>query len=211
VSGETLFGRIPLAAGFCLGAALLFRLLVGRHDRDVQEPRVHRGRLRIPEVGLLGVCAGHAVMLAWPARVLAWNRSADRLLAFEVVFFVFGLIALAGVLGLVVREMLVAPRGASGSLLDTMSLALLLVAVVSGLALAVRYRWASSWSSITLTPAALPRNWKRRSTPRKFSSAVRMSSAFMSRPVPTAMAAVAFRTLCTPGTCKRNSPRSRSA
>src|SRR6185503_11480757 len=38
------------------------------------------------------------------------------------------------------------------SILGTMARALALLAVVSGLVMAVRYRWASSWSSLTLTP-----------------------------------------------------------
>jgi nitrate reductase gamma subunit len=103
-------------------------------------------------VALLGMLAGHVVMIAWPARVLAWNRSASRLLTLELTLFLFGLLALGGLIGLVIRDMRDSARCSPRSLVGTVALALALVAVGSGLAMAIGYRWASSWSSLTLTP-----------------------------------------------------------
>jgi nitrate reductase gamma subunit len=150
MSDQVLFGDVPLIAGICLLAALLFKLLVGSPDR--QPPRPRRTRWSVLTVALAGTLAGHVVMIAWPAQVLAWNRSTNRLLTLELTFFLFGLLALGGLIRIVVRDMRDAARCSPRSLAGTICLALALVAVGSGLAMAVDYRWASSWSSLTLTP-----------------------------------------------------------
>jgi nitrate reductase gamma subunit len=78
-------------------------------------------------------------------------------IALEVALFAIGLVAAAGLIGVVLR-VLRARAVASGTaaetvrLADTILLGVLAVAVVSGLALAARYRWASTWSAVTLTP-----------------------------------------------------------
>src|SRR5262245_35248017 len=146
MSDEVLFGSVPFVAAVCLGAVLLFRLLVGTRPHDPGAPRTDRARLSVLHVALLGTLAGHVLLLAWPAGVLAWNRSQNRLLTFELTFLLVGLIRL------VMRDIRDSARYSSQSLAGTISLALALLAVVSGLAMAVGYRWASSWSSLTLTP-----------------------------------------------------------
>lgn len=151
MSDQVLFGDVPVIAGVCLIAALLFTLLVGSHVREQPRLRVHR-RMPVLAVALAATLVGHVVMVAWPAQVLAWNRSANRLLTLELTFFVFGLLALGGLIRIVIRDMRDSARCSPRSLAGTISLALALVAVGSGLAMAIGYRWASSWSSLTVTP-----------------------------------------------------------
>ena len=151
MSDQVLFGDVPVIAGVCLIAALLFTLLVGSHVREQPRLRVHR-RMPVLAVALAATLVGHVVMVAWPAQVLAWNRSANRMLTLELTFFVFGLLALGGLIRIVIRDMRDSARCSPRSLAGTISLALALVAVGSGLAMAIGYRWASSWSSLTVTP-----------------------------------------------------------
>jgi nitrate reductase gamma subunit len=152
MSDQVLFGDVPFVAGVCLIAALLFKLLVGSADREATPPRPRRAGISLLTVAFAGTLAGHVAIVAWPAQVLAWNRSASRLLTLELTFFLFGLLALVGLIRIVIRDMRDSTRCSPRSLARTIVLALSLVAVGSGLAMAVGYRWASSWSSLTLTP-----------------------------------------------------------
>jgi nitrate reductase gamma subunit len=136
-------------------AALLF--IAGTLTRTPGEPRTEteplfrwplRGR-RLFGRALLLVLIAHALMWLAPALLLAWSQSVTRVIAGEVVLFAIGVIAAIGVLRAMV-ETLRAP--ARPLLADTILLGILAVAVASGLTLAARYRWASTWSAVTLTP-----------------------------------------------------------
>jgi nitrate reductase gamma subunit len=83
---------------------------------------------------------------------MAWNQSLARLIGLEVIFFAFGAIALVGLLDLIVAHLRTPEARADSSVADTAFLGLLVVEVVSGVSVAVLYRWASSWSVVTLTP-----------------------------------------------------------
>jgi nitrate reductase gamma subunit len=152
MNSEILFGSVPLAAGGCLAAVLLFRLLVGSRPHDTSAPGTARVRVSPLSIALIAIFIGHVLMLGWPRQIIAWNQSMNRLITLELTFFLFGLLALGGLLRLVMRDVREAVCCSPRSLLATMSLALALVAVVSGLSMALLYRWASSWSSLTLTP-----------------------------------------------------------
>jgi nitrate reductase gamma subunit len=152
MSDQVLFGDVPLIAAACLAAALLFKLLVGSNDRAQPRARARRSRMPLLTVALGGTFAGHVLIVAWPTQVLMWNRSESRLLTLELTFFLFGLLALGELVRIVIRDMRDSAHCSPRSLAGTISLALALVAVGSGLAMAVGYRWASSWSSLMLTP-----------------------------------------------------------
>lgn len=101
--------------------------------------------------GMLIVLAGHALILGWPDYVLAWNRSPARLIALEAMLFAGGCAATAGFIALVVRGLSASRRGLA-SLVDSVLLSLLTLAMLSGLLMSVHHRWASSWSAVTLAP-----------------------------------------------------------
>jgi nitrate reductase gamma subunit len=101
--------------------------------------------------GMLSVLAGHALILALPDRVLAWNRSPVRLVALEAVLFAAGCAATVGFIALTVRGT-ATPRRGPASLVDSVLRSLLTLALVSGLLMSVHHRWASSWSAVTLAP-----------------------------------------------------------
>jgi nitrate reductase gamma subunit len=157
MSNRTLFAVTPYVAAVCLVAVSLLRYLLARQagpltPRETSLARELFGGHRLWSLGMGGLAVGHAALLAFPALILAWNRSVTRLLALEAVFFAFGVMAFVGLLDLIVRQVRGPVARSRSSLADTAFLGLLLVQIVSGLSLASLYRWASSWSVVTITP-----------------------------------------------------------
>jgi nitrate reductase gamma subunit len=108
-----------------------------------------RLRRRMFRFALLLVLIAHALMWLAPALLLAWSQSVTRVIAGEIALFAIGLIAAAGLL----RALVDALRARRDTpLADVILLGVLAVAIGSGLILAARYRWASTWSAVTLTP-----------------------------------------------------------
>ncbi|PYQ87673.1 MAG: hypothetical protein DMG02_20345 [Acidobacteria bacterium] len=97
----------------------------------------------------------HLLLLFAPDAVLRWNRHASRLLLLEATGFAAGVICSMAVISKMRRHLFDRAGDDDRALTDTVSLTLVLIAVVSGVALASSYRWASSWSVVTLTPYAV--------------------------------------------------------
>jgi nitrate reductase gamma subunit len=157
MSDRALFAVAPYVAAACLAAVALLRYLAARETGRLtaQEASLARelfGGPRAWSLGVAGLAILHGALLAAPGLVLAWNQSPARLIALEAVFFAFGVIALVGLLDLVVAHVRDPAARAASSPADAAFLGLLVVEVVSGLGLAALYRWASSWSVVTLTP-----------------------------------------------------------
>lgn len=140
MSDRVLFTIAPYAAAFIFIAITL--------TRTSGEVTVHRGR-RVFRITLVVLLASHLVMWLAPALLLAWSQSVTRVIAGEIVLFAIGLIAAAGLLRALI-DTLRARRDTP--LADIILLGVLAVAIGSGLILAARYRWASTWSAVTLTP-----------------------------------------------------------
>lgn len=158
MSDHARFAVAPLVCIVVLIAAATLRAL---HDHSTSErpswsfAAAYRaaGRHPVPTIGFLGVLLGHVVLVAWPDQVLRWSRSLPRLMAFELALVGLGTAALAGVAA-VIRRRVLARTAHGASLADTAFLGVLLLTLVSGLGVAVAYRWAAAWSAITLTPYA---------------------------------------------------------
>src|SRR5262245_21783709 len=117
-------------------------------------PHLHHGmfvRVAIAVVWSL-LIAGHLAIFAWPQAVLAWNRATARRIGLEAALVVCGIAILIHLLRSVGRRLRQSTAYASAG--DTAFDAVMLVAVVSGLGVAVLYRWASMSSVVTLTPFA---------------------------------------------------------
>jgi len=106
-------------------------------------------------LAIVAVVALHLLLLLAPDAVLRWNRHVSRLLALEATGFAAGAICSIVVLSRLRRHLFDRAPDDHRALTDTVSLTLVTIAVVSGVALAVAYRWASSWSVVTLTPYAV--------------------------------------------------------
>jgi nitrate reductase gamma subunit len=110
---------------------------------------------RVLHYCLLLLVMGHLGELLFPRQVIVWNTSPLRLYLLEGILFVSGVSVFIGFLLEIVRHLdhsvgSVVTQGA-----DTMFFALLFVGVLSGLFTAAAYRWASSWTVVTLTPYVL--------------------------------------------------------
>ena len=106
---------------------------------------------RVLTIGLLGVAAGHSLIVAWPAAIASWSQTFVGLLVLEISLVLLGLTALAGVVMVIARYVRRLPRHSIGTI-DVVFVGVLVVAVISGLGVAVLHRWAAAWSSVTLTP-----------------------------------------------------------
>lgn len=104
--------------------------------------------------GLGGLLVGHLVGFLLPTQILAWNRAPLRLLFLEGVAFVFG--------GLAILGLILDTSGASrsrrrekpgaGSVADTVALTTLAVVLASGIVVAFTERWGSSWYAAVMVP-----------------------------------------------------------
>jgi nitrate reductase gamma subunit len=154
MSDEFLFVVVPRAAVAACAAALLIRAVVMRDATRAAAlpPTRARGALAAWWAASIGVVLlGHVLGLGAPAAMLIWNRESIRLLAIEVAGFAAGLIALVCVLAAIHREM---RSGAPGRrpLFAAVAVTLMLLELLTGLGVAARYRWASSWAGVTLGP-----------------------------------------------------------
>ncbi len=178
MNDSLLFATTPYAAAFIFAVGALTRLSLERQRRQLP-PTVFAGR-PVTTVALLGIIATHAAMWILPGGLLAWNQSVPRLIALELLLFALGIAAGIGVSLLVASSLREPARVPSKALANTQPKALantsaaqssaqsgaqvnartadvaflgvLLITIVSGVLIAARYRWASSWSAITLTP-----------------------------------------------------------
>jgi nitrate reductase gamma subunit len=155
VSSHTLFAVVPYVAAGSLVVLTLLRLAAigrgdGRQERGLAL-RVLRGN-RLWRVGLAGTLAGHVAVLLFPQLVLRWTASLPRLLAFEVIWFLFGVAAAAGLVRVLNAHLRQHTLRSVRSLADGVVLGLLTVTIGSGLAMAVLHRWATAWSLVTVAP-----------------------------------------------------------
>ncbi|HEV8581597.1 MAG TPA: respiratory nitrate reductase subunit gamma [Thermoanaerobaculia bacterium] len=146
-----LFGLAPYVAAACLLGALVWRTLSPRARKALPEvcresAALYRGAM-LWRWGLGLLLLGHAVAFLMPRSLLLWDRSPLRLVLLEGAAFLAGLAGLAG-LALLLRR--------SGRLrkstADLLLLTLVAVVMVSGLAMAVLYRWGSQWYALSLLP-----------------------------------------------------------
>jgi nitrate reductase gamma subunit len=156
---DILFYWCPYAAVAVLAVGLGVRYMQLRNQLKCATPRIaiwSELRSRRPlYYCLLLLAIGHLSELLFPRQIIAWNNSPLRLYSLEGILFVSGVSILIGVLSIIGRYL----KHFSGSVVtqgaDAMFLALLFVGVLSGLFTAAAYRWASSWTVVTLTPYVL--------------------------------------------------------
>jgi nitrate reductase gamma subunit len=160
MTDRALFAAGPGLALLSLGWISLLRYLLVRQRGPMPSSAMTRAKELVWDswpwrIGLLGLLALHLLLILFPIQVLAWNRTHAQLLALEAAGFAFGLAALLGIVSLVRRQLrpsAAAEKPARFAVADAALLGLLLVAVISGLVMAGLYRWASSWSTVTLVP-----------------------------------------------------------
>jgi nitrate reductase gamma subunit len=152
---DFLFGIFPYVAVGLLAVGILVRYLLLRRQgtaADVSPARAVFASGRLWPFSLLLLFAGHLIVVLAPRSLLLWNGSKGRLYLAEGAAFAIGVAALAGWLALMGRNLKRHGGAVLAELSDTVLLALLLVGIVSGLLLALLYRWGSSWGAMILAP-----------------------------------------------------------
>ena len=102
--------------------------------------------------GMIGVLTGHFLGLIFPASILTWNAQPVRLFILEGTGLALALMALGGAGLLVTRRIGNSRLRAASSPVDWVVMALLLFEVVSGIEVALRLRWGSSWYASNAAP-----------------------------------------------------------
>jgi nitrate reductase gamma subunit len=102
--------------------------------------------------GILIILLGHLLALIIPASFTAWNSVPVRLYALEITGFALGLWALVGLIVLLIRRMGDKRIRAVTTPMDLVVLGLLGAQVVTGLIVALGYRFGSFWGPEVFTP-----------------------------------------------------------
>lgn len=102
--------------------------------------------------GIIFLFFGHLTAFLIPRQVLLWNSVPFRLYILEIVAFVFGVLALVGLISILIRRITDPKIKLVTSFADWIILSLFLVQIFTGLYTAVFHGWGSSWFAATLTP-----------------------------------------------------------
>ena len=154
-----LFGILPYVALalFFIGSIARYSDRYGRFafsslSSQFLENRKHFWGLVPFHYGIIVVLLGHLVAFLVPRQVLLWNSQPLRLYILEVSALAFGVLTAVGLVAAIVRRISVKTLLRVTNWRDWIVLALLLNQVTSGLEVALRFRWGSSWFAATATP-----------------------------------------------------------
>ena len=150
----TVFSQAPFVA--LIVCAIAGAIVCGRIANHSQAPR--RGRWTaarcLLSIAFAAVGIEHLLLLVAPQAVLHWNADVRRLIVLEAGGAIAGCACVAAALVALWRQ-LFTDASRNQSIGRTLNLSVATVMMVSGVAIAVAYRWASSWSVVTLTPYVL--------------------------------------------------------
>ncbi|HSR98688.1 MAG TPA: respiratory nitrate reductase subunit gamma [Kofleriaceae bacterium] len=160
LEGELLFLAFPYAALLVLLVGIGLRLAMSRRDPEGARAagsaawKMFSGGT-LWRVGLAVTFALHLLGLLIPRSILAWNGVPVRLYLLEDGGFLLGVVALIGWVKIMrqhIGKTVASPRATLQEIADCVLLSLFCMALVSGLVVAILYRWGSSWSAGTLAP-----------------------------------------------------------
>jgi nitrate reductase gamma subunit len=116
------------------------------------ENREHFWGLGPFHFGIVAILAGHLIAFLIPREILIWNSRPLRLYVLEGSALTFALLTLVGLLGAVHRRLADSKVKQVTTPADWIVEILLLVQLLSGISIAVFYRWGSSWFAASLAP-----------------------------------------------------------
>jgi nitrate reductase gamma subunit len=154
-----LFGVLPYVALalFFIGTIARYRDRYARFafsslSSQFLENRQHFWGLVPFHYGIIVVLLGHLVAFLVPRQVLLWNSQPLRLYILEVSALAFGILTVVGLAAAIVRRMSVTALLRVTNKRDWVVLLLLFVQAITGVAVALTYRWGSSWYAATAAP-----------------------------------------------------------
>jgi nitrate reductase gamma subunit len=148
------FSEVPVAALIVCAIAGAVVCRRNANDSDRRAPAAWTAARVSLLVAFATVAIEHLLLLAAPQAVLRWNGDARRLIGLEAGGVIAGCACVAAALAALWRQ-LFTDRWRDQSIGRTLNLSVASVMMVSGVAIALAYRWASSWSVVTLTPYVL--------------------------------------------------------
>jgi len=158
-NSPSLFHAWPLVALALCAGGLVVRALAMRetHTARLALRRARRvfGGGRLLTAGLILLLVGHLAGLLFPHAILAWNRAPARLYLLEAAGVGVGLVALAAWIRAASRQLRPTYAPVVVELAESVFLAMMFLAIGSGLGMAVVHRWGSSWGIATLRPYVL--------------------------------------------------------
>jgi nitrate reductase gamma subunit len=151
------FGVAPWIAAFSFVVTGAIRYVRSPRDRAPHEvgiPRIDatEGVSAWWRSSMTVVFLGHVLAIAFPGALLLWNRQPIRLIALESLGLIAAVVALASLVAAAIQRKWWSHHRYMRSPFDVIAATLVLLELVSGVAMAMRYRWASSWSAVTLAP-----------------------------------------------------------
>jgi len=102
--------------------------------------------------GLTFILLGHLLALLIPRSFEIWNSVPLQLFLLEATGMALGLWTLFGMVMLIMRRIQVPRIRSVTSTMDSVVLAVILVQVVTGLLIAIGYRWGSFWGTAVFVP-----------------------------------------------------------
>ncbi len=102
--------------------------------------------------GISLVLVGHLLALLIPRGFEIWHGVRFQTLLLEITGFALGLWALFGIIVLILRRIQVPRIKAVTTPMDSVVLGLLLLQIVTGLWIAIGYRWGSFWGTSVFVP-----------------------------------------------------------
>lgn len=102
--------------------------------------------------GILVVLTGHVTAFLIPREVLWWNSRPLRLYVLEASGLIFALLAVVGLASAIIRRTSVSKIRTVTSRVDWVIFALLMVQLLTGIDVALRFPWGSSWFAASATP-----------------------------------------------------------
>lgn len=102
--------------------------------------------------GISVILLGHLIGFLFPKSVMAWNGFPVRLVILEISALIFGLSAFVGIILLIIRRITNKRIAAVTSKADIAVYLVIFVQILTGLWVALFYRWGSTWYASTMTP-----------------------------------------------------------
>ena len=147
-----LFRICPYAALVLFVAGMIARFATCRRPSAANRTSVSDVLGRVLQFSLFVLLLGHLAGLLFPRTILLWNSAPSRLYTLEAVAFLSGFCALVAWVLTISRQLRPSDKSFGEQTADAIFSALLFTAMLSGLLIAIFFRWGSSWGAFTLTP-----------------------------------------------------------
>ena len=151
------FGIVPYVAFF-----VFFLVTIQRYrsrsftytslSSQFLENRLHFWAVVPFHYGILVVLAGHVLAFLIPRQVLLWNSNPLRLYVLEITGLIFGILTAIGLIASIIRRLKISKVGTVTSGRDWILYGMLLLQVLTGIEIAVRLPWGSSWFAAVASP-----------------------------------------------------------